>query len=108
MLLEGLDVKRCWHLEVHHCSLKCFHVSFASTRIERFAGKGPAPSGAFPLLALSECQRRSRYYKSAPCGQHIGRRLQFRGGAVCSSTGGGHERQSVEDIGCQWGALRQG
>jgi|HubBroStandDraft_6_1064221.scaffolds.fasta_scaffold3295030_1 hypothetical protein len=56
MILERSDVKRRWHLEVHHGSLKCVRVSLAPRRSERFAGKGPARSGAFPLLALSECQ----------------------------------------------------
>jgi hypothetical protein len=70
--------------------------------------KGPARSGAFLLLALSECKRRSRNCKSSPGGQHICRRFLFRGRAVCSSTGGGHECQSVEDICCHRGALRQG
>ena len=45
--------------------------------------RAPRPanrSGAFPLLALSECQRRSHYYKSSPCGRRAaGRRLLFRG-----------------------------
>ena len=79
MILARSDVKRRWHLVVHHGSLKCVRVSLAPKAYRTVRGRRPRPEWGLPLLALSEFQRGSHYYNSSPCGRHIGRRILSEG-----------------------------